>query len=112
MEDEEGEPESLAVPPSSIKAKQAREQKERKEKKLPGTSLLSFGDDEEAHSPALVREKAKAKASGVRAAPVPSLASASGTTATQISAPGGDQQSSYTLQRMLAAMAYFAHYRG
>jgi hypothetical protein len=93
VEDEEGEPESLAVPPSSIKAKHARQQKERKEKKLAGTSLLSFGDDEEAHGPALVKEKAKAKASGVRAAPAPALASASGPTATQISAPGGNQQS-------------------
>ena len=91
VEDEGGEPEGLAVLPSSIKAKQAREQKDRKEKKLAGKSLLSFGDDEEAHGPALVKEKAKAKASGVRAAPAPSLASASGPTATQISAPGGDQ---------------------
>ncbi len=90
-EDDEGtdEPESLAVPPSSFKAKQARQQKERKEKKLAGKSLLSFGDDEEPHGPVLGKEKPKGKASGFRAAAAAAvLASSKPSAATQVSAPG------------------------
>ncbi len=85
--DDGEEPESLAMPPSSIKAKQARQQKERKEKKLVGKGLLSFGDDEEGHGPVLAKEKAKVKASGARAAVSPAANSAPA--ATQLSAPGG-----------------------
>lgn len=87
VEDDDGEePESLAMPPSSIKAKQARQQKERKEKKLAGKGLLSFGDDEEGHGPVLAKEKARIKASGARAAVLPAAGSVSA--ATQLSAPG------------------------
>ncbi|CAK0740516.1 hypothetical protein CVIRNUC_001256 [Coccomyxa viridis] len=84
--DDGEEPESLAMPPSSIKAKQARQQKERKEKKLVGKGLLSFGDDEEGHGPVLAKEKAKFKVSGARAAVSPAANSAPA--ATQLSAPG------------------------
>ena len=87
VEDDDGqEPESLAMPPSSIKAKQARQQKERKEKKLAGKGLLSFGDDEEGHGPVLAKEKAKFKASGARVTVIPTADSAPA--ATQLSAPG------------------------
>ena len=92
MEHDDGEePESLAMPPSSIKAKQARQQKERKEKKLVGKGLLSFGDDEEGHGPVLAKEKAKFKVSGARAAVSPAANSAPA--ATQLSAPGGREYS-------------------
>ena len=92
MEDDDGEePASLAMPPSSIKAKQARQQKERKEKKLVGKGLLSFGDDEEGHGPVLAKEKAKFRASGARAAVLPAANSAPA--ATQLSAPGGREYS-------------------
>ena len=91
-EDDEGndKPEGLAVPPSSTKAKQAHQQKQRNEKKLAGKSLLSFGDDEEAHGPVLAKDKAKAKAkaSGFRAAAAAVLASTKPSAVTQVSAPG------------------------
>lgn len=88
-EDDEGndEPKSLAVPPSSFKAREARQLKEKKEKTV-GKSLLSFGDDEEAHGPVLGKEKAKAKASGFRPAAAAVLASSKPSAATQVSAPG------------------------
>ena len=89
-EDDEGkdEPKGPAVPPSSIKAKQVRQQKERNERKLAGKSLLSFGDDEEAQGPVLAKEKAKAKASGLRAAAAAVPASTKPSAVTQVSAPG------------------------
>ena len=98
-DEKDGEPESLAVPPSSIRAKQALQQKERKEKKLMGKSLLSFGDDEEAHGPTLVKEKVKAKGAGFRAAAAAVLASSKPSAATQTSAPGdsGSRESSACL---------------
>lgn len=103
-DDDGGEPESLAVPFSSIKAKQARQQKERKEKKLAGKSLLSFGDDEEGHGPALPKEKVKIRVAAARAAAAPALASAS--VATQISAPGRQHWHAWPHSDALVQLTY------